>query len=552
MSARELPSDVEALKALVLDERARVIERDRVIAQRDSEIAQRDDEIARHKQSIAALEHKLHVWGKWIFGSRTEKRVAPSVLPAGQSWLPFADLLADAQRLADRHGVHGSVEVEVPAESQAKPKPRAKRRAEFPEHLPRIRTTIEVPEADRMCCGRPMQPMGVELSKELERIETAVVHEIARTKYCCRTCQMQVLTAPAPLRPLPKALLGANWLASLAVERFGHHMPYYRLEKKYESEGLALSRTVLCRSMIELAKSFEPVYRALGDEVTSSDVAFADETSAKVQASKAGGPGKSWVWLYANKDGDCFYDYCESRGRDSPTRVLSHFKGSLHDDGYCVYEVALDPTKVAHVACWAHVRRKYDEARDTDAVLAQEALDWIAKLYAIDGAAKEQKLTSDQLGELRREHAPAILEGFKRWLEVRQTQVLPESPMGKAIRYTLGRWEALCRFLEDGRFELDNNRAERALRAVAVGRKNWVQFGNENGGRAAAVFFSLIATCKERGIDPKLYLHDAALHLAERADPKHLTPREWQARYSAEAAARRSYVLAQMLSKLDA
>jgi len=538
MSAVERPLDVEALKALVL-------ERDRIIAQRD-------DEIAQHKQSIAGLEHKLHVWAKMLWGPRTEKRPTEIVLPPGQVWLPFADLLDDAQRLADGHGLSGSIEVRLPSETQPKPKARAKRRTEFPDHLPRVRTTIEVPEQDRMCCGAPMEPMGFELSKELERIETAVVHEIARTKYCCRTCQMQVLTAPGPVRVLPKALLGANWLASLAVERFGNHMPYYRLEKKYESEGLLLSRTVLCRSMIELGKRFEPVYQALGEEVTKSDVAFADESSAKVQASNAGGPGRSWVWLYANKDGDCFYDYCESRGRDSPTRVLADFKGALHDDGYCVYEVALDPAKVVHVACWAHVRRKYDEASDAEPTLAKEALEWIARLYAIDSAGKQRGLAAGELGALRREHAPPILAGFKQWLEVRKTQVLPEGPMGRAIGYTLGRWEALCRFVEDGRFELDNNRAERALRALAVGRKNWVQFGNENGGHTAAVFLSLIATCKERGIDPKLYLHDAALLLAEGADPKTLTPRQWKARFSAEVGKRRGYVLAQLLGKLDA
>jgi transposase len=539
-SAHDLPTDVDELRAIVLRQHEQLL-------LRDQHLAQRDEKIAAQKSHISALEHKLHVFAKLAFGPRSEKRSTAPELPSSQSWLPFAEILADAQRLADTHGVHGSIEIEVP-----EPKPRAKRRTDFPEHLPRVRTTIEVPEADRLCCGQPMERMGVEVTRELERIETAIVHEIARTKYCCRTCQMQVLTAPGPTRLLPKALLGANWLASLAVERFANHMPYYRLEKKYQSEGLSLSRTVLCRSMIELAKSFEPVYRALGEEVTKSDVAFADETSVKVQASKAGGPGKSWVWLYANLDGDCFFDVCESRGRESPTRVLAHFRGFLHADGYCVYEVAFDPKKVVHVACWAHARRKFDEAKSTDPKFAEEALDWIGKLYAIDKAARVRGLDAKGRFELRREHAPEILAAFKIWLELRATQVQPESPMGKAIKYTLGRWEALCRFLEDGRFELDNNRAERALRAVAVGRKNWVQFGNENGGQAAAIYFSLIGTCKERGIDPKLYLHDAALRLAEGEDPRHLTPREWQARFGAEANERRNFVLAQVLAKLGA
>ena len=524
--AHDLVDDVEALKAL--------------LAERDARLAERDEH-------IAALEHKLFVWAKWMWGPRSEKRVAVLEPDAAQPWLPFADLLDAAQQLADRHGVSGSITIEAPKEQPART--RAQRRSEFPEHLPRVRTTIEVPEADRMCCAKPMEPMGFELSKELERIEMAVVHEIARTKYCCRTCQMQVLTAPGPIRPYPKCLLGAQWLAHLAVERFGNHMPYHRLEKKYESEGLALSRTVLSRSTIELAESFQAVHAALRDEVVASGVAFADETSVKVQESKRGPTKKAWMWLFANKDGEYYFDYNESRGRDSPERVLKNFVGYLHDDGYCVYETALDPARVKHVACWAHARRKFDEARDKDPVFADEALDWIKQLYAIDSAAKERELCVDELCALRREHAPAILAGFKEWLGVRQTQVLPQSGVGKAIGYTLGRWEALCRFVEDGRLELDNNRSERALRAVAVGRKNWMFVGNERGGKTAAVFYSLIATCKARGIDPKIYVHDVMLRLAEGAEAKLLTPREWQARHAAEVAERRGYVLAQLVAK---
>jgi len=520
------------------------------LTERDTQIAERNAQLAKRDEHIAALEHKLHVWAKWIFGPRSEKRALAPTHDAAQSWLPFADLLEGAQRLADRHGVHGSLEVQVPAESAPKAKGRAKRRSEFPQHLPRVRTTIEVPEHDRICCGQPMEPMGVELTRELERIELAILHEIAATKYCCRICQMQVLTAPAPLRPLPKSLLGAQWLAHLLVERFGNHMPYHRLERKYASEGLALSRTVLSRSAIELAQRFEAVHAALREEVVASGVAFADETAVKVQESKCGPPKKGWMWLYANEQDDYCFDYDESRGRDSPERVLANWAGYLHDDGYCVYETALDPARVKHVACWAHVRRKFDEARDKDPVFADEALAWIVRLYAIEKAAKERELSAEARGVLRREHAPAILAGFKEWLGVRQTQVLPQSGMGKAIAYALGRWEALCRFLEDGRLELDNNRAERALRAVAVGRKNWMFVGNERGGTTAAVFYSLIATCKARGIDPKVYLHDVMLRLAEGADPKTLTPRQWQSRYAAEVAERRGYVLAQLVTRL--
>ena len=535
MSDSTLPNDVEALKALVLLERARSAERELVITTQQA--------------SIDKLQHLVDRYAKWTWGPRSEKRAAAPTTVEGQAWLPFADLLDAAQRLADEYSVHGTLTVE-PAKESA-PKSGAKRRSEFPAHLPRVRTTIEVAESDRMCCKQPMEPMGFEISKELERIELAIVHETARTKYCCRVCQMQVLTAPGPKRPFPKCLLGTNWLCSLAVERFGNHMPYHRLEQKYASEGLSLSRTILSRSTIELAERFEGVHAALGVEVTTSDTVFADETHAKVQRPEGGPTKKAWMWLYANKDGECFFDYSESRGQDSPRRILKDFVGYLHDDGYIVYEVALDPGKVKHVACWAHVRRKFDESMKSDPEFAAQALAWIAQLFAIDSAARKRELDVAGLHALRQEHAPAILTGFKAWLEVRRTQVVPESGMGKAIQYALGRWEALCRFLEDGRLELDNNRSERAVRPVAVGRKNWMFLGNERGGKTAAVFYSLIATCKARGINAKTYLHDVTLRLAAGEDPKTLTPREWQARHAAKVGERRDYVLARLVEQLE-
>lgn len=516
-----------------------------------AEIAALKAQLAERDAKIRALEHKLDVWGKWIWGPRTEKRatVEPAAAP-GQSWLPFADLLDAAQRVADRHGVSGSITVEAP--KTAAPRRKAARRSEFPEHLPRVRTTIEVPETDRQCCAKPMEPMGVEVSKELERIEIAVVHEIARTKYCCRTCQMQVLTAPTPTRPFPKSLLGAQWLAQLAVERFGNHMPYHRLEKKYESEGLPLSRTVLSRSMIELSELLEPVREAVREEVVKSQVAFADESKAIVQESRDGPSKTAWIWVYGNKDGDSYFDYNESRGKPSPARVLKDFAGYLHVDGYCVYELVVDPERVKHVACWVHARRKFDEARGKDPTLADQALDYIGQLFAIDRAAKARGLDAAGLHALRNEHAPKLLAEFKEWLEVRLTQVLPQSGMADAIEYTLKRWEALCRFLEDGRLELDNNRSERAIRRLAVGRKNWMTFGNERGGRAAAVFYTLIATCKAHEIDPKVYLHDVMLRITEGVDPEQLTPREWKARFAVEVAERRDYVLRMLTAKLGA
>ena len=238
-----------------------------------------------------------------------------------------------------------------------------------------------------------------------------------------------------------------------------------------------------------------------------------------------------------------------SRAQSAGSRVLKDFGGYLHVDGYCVYELVVDPQKVKHVACWAHARRKFDEARGEDPAFADQALDFIGQLFAIDRACKERGLDAEGLHALRNELAPKILADFKEWLEVRRTQVLPKSGVGQAIEYTLKRWDALGRFLEDGRLELDNNRSERNIRRLAVGRKNWMNFGNERGGRAAAVFYTLIASSKAHELDSKVYLHDVMLRIAEGVDPKWLTPREWKARFAAEVAGRRDYVLRMLTAK---
>lgn len=536
-SSQDLPREVDALIALVLSQRADL---DRHVGV-----------IAGHEAKIAKLEHLVARLQKWLWGPRTEKQKAPvEPIAVGTGYLPFLEIAEAAQRLADTKGAHGSLESEPPAEEQPSAKQRSKRRSEFPAHLPRVRTTIEVPERDRMCCGKPMEAMAEELTRELERVELAIVHEIARKKYCCRVCQANILTAPAPTRALDKSLLGDGWLASLVVERFGNHMPYHRLEQKYASEGLDVSRSVLCRSCGDLGDGFDPVYGALRQEVIEDGVVFADETGTRTQASKDGGPKKTFMWLYANRLGDCVFDYSETRGRDSPARMLAGVEGYLHADGYTVYESLSASTALKHVACWVHARRYFVDAQSKHKDIAQEAIDWIAKLYAVEKRAKEAELPLEAIRELRQQESAPILTGFRDWLGVTLTQVLPQSPMAEAIEYVLGRWEALSRFLEDGRLELDNNRSERLIRPVAVGRKNWNVIGNERGGRTASVFYSLIGTCKARGIDPRTYLRDAMVRLKEGVDPRHLTPREWQVRFAAEVDERRNYVLAKVLGQL--
>ena len=540
MREADLPRDVEALLALISKERA---ERDMCVASKDKAHV---DLLAK----IADLEHHVRVLSRWVFGPRSEKRVVEQVPAGPQELFGFMLQREEVQRLADQTGAQGSVTLEAPAvdaaPARSKARKSAPRRTEFPEHVPHVRTEIEIAQDKRQCCGKTMEPMGHETTKVLERVESTVVHEIARVKYCCRVCQMKVLTAPLPTRGLDRTLLGNSFVVSLAIERFQHHMPYHRLEQKYANEGLALDRSVLCRTAIALSERFEPVMPALAEEVLSEGVAFADETSVVFQeAPSTAERAKGWMWVYANKSGDCVFDINESRGKNSPSKMLANFAGFLHVDGYSVYPSVIDPECVKIVACWAHARRGFVEAGGSEKKLAREALDKIGKLFEVEKLGED--LDAIALQKLRAERAPPLLEDFRAWCDWTLPQLLPKSPLAGAIGYCRNRWDDLVRYVCDGRLEITNNRSERNVRPFAVGRKNWEFVGNERGGRAAAIFYSLISTCRARGINVRDYLFDAMLRLAEGGDPTTLTPCEWQRRYSAELDERRRYVVTSVM-----
>lgn len=520
---QDLPCDIEALLALIEKERA----------EREKE---RVDLLAK----VADLEHQLRVYSRWVFGPRSEKRVIDELPARPQELFSFMLPREEAQRLADQTGAMGSVTLEASA-NQAKPRKSAPRRTDFGDAQPHVRTQIEIAEDKRQCCGRTMEPMGEESTKVLERVESTIVHEIARVKYCCRVCQMKVLTAPLTTRGLDRTLLGNSFLVSLAIERFQHHMPYHRLEQKYKSEGLPVQRSVLCRSMIALSERFEPVMQPLREEVLSEGVAFADETSVVFQeAPSTGERAKGWMWLYANKSGDYLFDINESRGKDSPAKMLANFAGYLHVDGYSVYPAVIDPEHVKIVACWAHARRGFVEAGGSESKLAQKAVEKIGKLFELE--TDLAALDAMERQRLRAERAPPLLDDFRVWCESTLPKLLPSGPLAGAIGYCLNRWNDLVRYVSDGRLEISNNRSERAIRPFATGRKNWEFVGNERGGRAAAIYYSLITTCKARGINVHDYLFDAMLRLAEGGDPATLTPCEWQRRFQPELAERRHYV----------
>lgn len=438
---------------------------------------------------------------KMIFGRRSEK--ARHIDPSGL--LPFPDF-AELYEQSKGDGQKESVEV------QGHTRQRTKRRSEFPEHLPRKRTECTLPERARACpdCGTVREEIGETCTRELERIELSYVHEIVRKKYACRGCAGHVVVAPGIDRILEKGILGPGFLAQIIFERFGNHMPYARLEKKYAAEGLELSRSVLCTSTMRCAELLEPVFEAHKQQVLESletSVLQADDTEVVLRDGPEKGRGKVHVWAYRDQKGGVFYTLSPTRSRDGPRDILAGRSGRLQCDGHeCFSDLG---EGIQRIGCWAHARRKFVKAKDIGDELAEEPIRLIRALFIIEREGKA--LPPGELLALRQEKSKPVIEKLKAWMDwmlVSQAG-LPRGPLMEAVGYTLNQWKTLIRFLDDGEIrDLTNNGCERALRGVVVGRKNWLFFGSEEGAKNSAVLMSLVQSCKELGLNPLVYVRD--------------------------------------------
>jgi transposase len=516
----ELPHDIESLRSLV-------------VAHLQT--------IEHQSEEIARLEHNNQVLTKLIFGKKSEKR-PPVGDTALQANLFFQEIAAEASRLAQQYGVAATVQ--VAAHTRVKKKGR---RSAFPEHLPVVRTVSELKPDERTCaCGGELKEFGEEVSRELERVETTVVHEMARKKYACSSCKQGVVTAPWRGKVIDKGMLGPGFLSHIIVERFGNHLPYFRLEGKYRSEGLELSRSVLCGSMARCAELLEPIVDQTRKEILAEPIVNTDDTPVTLAQSSSGGSRQARVWAYLDQKGRHWYDFTESRKRDGPAQVFANFTGYIQADAYSGYDRLFLPGGATEVGCWFHARRGFIKAEATDPALAKEAIDRIRVLFRIDEAAAE--LSDEDRARFRQDKAGPLLKEFRAWLDLTQTKVLPKSPMGQAITYVQNQWVALTVYLKDGRLEMTNNAAERAVKPFAIGRKNWLFFQREGGGKTAAILMSLLMTAKAAGVHLGDYFKDVLLRISEPGtDVKDLTPHGWKERFEPEVTARRHEILKKLV-----
>ena len=460
----------------------------------------------------ANLQHQLEQLLRRIYGKKSEK-------------LDPNQLLLFACEILEAGGPEITPEPEtapVDAPAAARPQGPGHGRKPLPASLPRRRVVHDISPEQRPCpgCGATRVCIGQEVREQLEYVPASLVAiEHVRPKYACPDCQAHVVIAERLPEPIEKGLPGPGLMAHVAVSKYADHLPLYRQEGIFRRFGVGLSRSTMCDWMAAAAGLLEPITKAMLKRVLSSRVVQTDDTPVPVQDHDGKGikTGRLWAQIGDRDNRFIVYDYTPDHSGAGPGRVFKGFKGYLQADACSVYDALFADGSIVEVGCWMHARRKSYEARTSDPVRSHVLLAWVVGLYEVEGEAKKARKNHPEWDdaawyayryELRLERSRPILDAIGAWLKAEQPGVLPKSPIGEAIGYALNHWEALIRPLEAGFLEIDNGESERALKPVAIGRRNWLFAGSDNGGKTAAVLMSLCSTCKAWSIDPFAYLRD--------------------------------------------
>ncbi len=479
-----LPDDVETLHHLI-----------------GNLVAAREHERAEALAEIDRLRHIVKLLQRNRFGQRSER------LDSDHMLLGLDDVDADI----------GRAEAGLPARSAAKAEAAASpvERPALPDHLERENVRLDIDTENCPACGSAIHAIGETVSEMLDWVPGRLrVIRTRRPRYGCRACGT-IHQAPAPERPIAKGLASAGLLAHVLVSKYCDHQPLYRQSQIFARHGIRLNRSTLANWVGGATWWLEPLHNRLAEHIFASTKLFADDTPIPVLDPGRGRTRTGRLWVYARDDRPwggpdppaAVYFYSRDRRAERPAGHLESFRGILQVDGYAGFEQLTRRGDIMLAACWAHTRRKfYDVHKATASPIAAEALDRIGRLYAIEKAIHGQ--SQNERLRMRQARSRPLVEALKPWLEDRLARVPMRSALAEAIRYALARWPALCRFLEDGRIELDNNAVERAIRPVALGRKNHLFAGSDGGADRWAIVTSLIATAKLNGVEPYAYLKD--------------------------------------------
>lgn len=506
-----LPDDPALLKRFLCEHHQRAVERERrFVFERDALITQIKEEAAQQIERLkaerqAAIDEAVKAAVMAIlrryYGPRSEKFDPRQLLLFGRviEQLPLDEasieeesgekLVTRRVKNRDKHG-----------------------RQQLPECLERIEIEHDLEAKACPACGCERSRIGVEISEQLEYFPASFkVLKHIRHKYACAKCEHDgyhpnITTAEKPPQPIRGGLPGPSLLAYVVTSKLGDHLPLYRLENIFARQRVHVARSTMCAWMRAAGELVVPLVELMARRVKQSRVIHTDDTTVPIQSPGAKQCRKGRIWCYLGDEANPYtvYDYTPDRSRDGPAKWLAGFTGYLQADAYGGYDGIYHAQGVTEVACWAHARRKFYDAQDSGGQRAAEMLALVGELYAIEREAKEAD--DDVRLALRRERSMTILAQIKTWLDTEGEVVLPRSPMAAAITYAKNQWTALNTYTTQGFLAIDNNAAERALKRVAIGRKNWLFAGHDAAAANHARLWSLIASAERHHIDPQRYL----------------------------------------------
>lgn len=476
--------------------------------------------IAQQLHTIQQLSWQVNQLKKQLFGSSSERQTQSS-LSKEQILLslfpPPAPPAATQQVLS------------LPSPERTQSRPRRQPAAKVLETV-----TERLEPAEKVCphCGKDKCEIGCEKSERYEYVPAKVVrHEIIRPKLACKCGKAGVSIAPLPPSVVAQGQPSASLVAHVLLSKYADHLPLYRQQQQFARLGVNFPKSTLNDWVEQGAIWLQPIVREMKRQLLQGDYVQVDETPVRVQDPDVIGKcATGWLWVLGAPQSDVIFEFHPGRGKEFAQQLLGDFKGYLQRDGYGVYgSLARDKLELVPVGCWSHARRKFIDALDDQRDEAMPIINEVRKLYMVERHARDERLTAQQRHHLREQFSLPILTALKPLLQSAQERVLPQSPIGKASRYCLAEWEALRRYLSDGRLEIDNNLTENAIRPSAIGKKNWLFIGHPEAGWRSAVIYSIIVSCQRRNIDPWDYLRDVLTRIPamQQSEISCLLPANW-------------------------
>jgi transposase len=503
-SSTSIPDDVEALREIIVQQRSQ-------LEQTQSQLNAQQTQLEYKSEQISTLEEYIRLLKRQRFGTSSERA--------------SIDQLGLFNEAEATDGTEDDAAVDEVPETPVAAHTRKKRgRRPLPDVLPRVEIVHDLAEDEKICAldGHALEPIGQEVSEQLEIIPATIqVLRHIRPKYACPRCKTGIKIAPVPPQPIPKSLASPGLLAHVAVSKYVDALPLYRQEAMLGRLGIDLPRATLANWMVKAGQLVVPLVNLIREQLLAGDYLQCDETRFQV-LKEPGKRAQSQSYLWVQRGGTeahplLLYDYDPSRSGEVPKRLLEGFEGFLQTDGYEGYTAIGSTGGVVHVGCWAHARRKFDEAlrvqgknkkkgakRSKKHSKAEQGLRFIGQLYRIE--RETAALSAAERHRIRHERSRPILDQLRAWLDASVGSVPPQSLTGKALGYLDKQWPKLVRYLEDGRLRMDTNLVENAIRPFVVGRKNWLFADTVRGAESSANLYSVIGTAKANGIEPYAYL----------------------------------------------